>query len=259
MITCAFRCWLAAVVLFLAALRPAVAADSVILAADHWCPHTCDPAGGPPGYMVEIAREALALAGIRTVYQLRPWSTAMSDVRAGLIDGVVGTLASEAPDLSHNHRALGRQANAFVVRVDDPLVLAGLDSLGQRRIATVRDYSYSPTIDSWLAAHAAQVTAQPGNRAADNNLDRLLNQKVDVVIDDEAVLRDAVIRLGLGAKVRVAGRQSGGPLHIAFSQARQYNRDLGALLDDGIAKLRRSGRLAEILAAYGLADWETER
>lgn len=245
-----------ACVMWLFATAPARAADSVILAADYWCPHTCDPDSGRSGYMIELAQEAFALSGIKTIYQMRPWATAMTDIRAGLVDGVVGVLTNEAPDLPHNRMALGRQSNAFLVAADDGFILRGLDSLAGKRIATVKDYSYSPAIDSWLAAHAEQVQAQPGNRAAEHNLEHLLAGKVDVVVDDEAVLRDTVIRLGLSGRVRNAGRQAGGTLHIAFSASRPNGKDLAAILDSGIARLRESGRMAEILAAYGLSDWQ---
>jgi hypothetical protein len=42
---------------------------------------------------------------------------------------------------------------------------------------------------------------------------------------------------------------------IAFSSANPRSREWGALLDRGIAELRVSGRLGEILAAYGIEDW----
>jgi len=254
-----FKSWINGVFacgLWLAAVSPLHAAESVILAADHWCPHTCDPATGKNGYMIDLAQEAFALSGIKTVYQVRPWATSMADIRAGLIDGVVGVLGTEAPDLPHNKMALGRQSNAFVVLADDGFTMHGLDSLTAKRIAMVKDYSYSPDIDAWLATHADQIQTQPGNRAAESNLAHLLNGKVNVVVDDEAVLRDAVIRLGLTGKVRTAGRQAGGTLHIAFSATRSNGKELAAMLDAGIAKLRESGRLAEILAGYGLSDWQ---
>ena len=238
---------------------PARAAETVILSADLWCPHTCDPASGHDGYMVDIAREALALAGLKSVYQVRPWATALSEIRSGLSDGLVGTLPNEVPDLPRNQLALGHQANAFVVRADDPFVLTGLDSLDQRRIGAVKDYSYSPAIDTWLALHRDQVMRQSGTKAAIDNLEKLMSGRVDVVVDDEAVLRHGIILGGYGGKVRIAGRMPGGSLHVTFSLLRRPNSDLPQLLDDGIAKLRASGRLADILAGYGLADWDPKQ
>lgn len=235
---------------------PAWAGDSVILTADHWCPHTCDPKSGQAGYMIDIAREAFALAGLNTVYHLRPWATGLNEVRAGLADGIVGTLPGEPPDLPYNQLTLGRQDNAVAVRADDTFILAGLDSLAGKRIATVKNYSYSTTIDSWLINHAPQVSAQSGDRAVENNLEHLLDQRVDVIVEDEAVLRQAIIHTGKHAKVRIAGRLIGGSLRIAFSPVHQRGKALADILDQGIVHLRQSGRLAEILAGYGLADEE---
>ncbi|OJX77465.1 transporter substrate-binding domain-containing protein [Magnetospirillum sp. 64-120] len=256
MITKSWKPGLLALALWFSTATPGQAAESVILAADYWCPHTCDPATGRSGYMIDIAQEAFALAGIKTIYQMRPWATSIVDIRAGLIDGVVGVLRGEAPDLPHNSVPLGRQSNAFIVQASDGFMLNGLDSLAGKRIATAKDYSYSPAIDDWLAAHADQTQPQAGNRAAESNLGHLLNGKVDVVIDDEAVLRDAIIHHSLSGRVRNAGRQTGGTLHIAFSATRPNGKELAAILDQGIGKLRANGRLAEILAGYGLADWE---
>lgn len=248
--------WVATLSFALLAPFSATASDTVILTADHWCPHTCDPASGRSGYMIDIAREAFALAGLKTQYQIRPWTTGLNEIRAGLADGIVGTLAGEAPDLPHNQQPLGRQANAFAVRTDDPFNFIDMMSLAGRRIGTVRDYSYSTDIDAWLAQHSHQVIPQAGNRAAETNLDRLLDRQVDVILDDEAVLRDAIIRTGRTGKVRTAGRLAGGNLHISFSLARPRGKSLAEALDMGIVALRQNGRLAAILAGYGLADWE---
>jgi len=247
--------WVA--ILWLSLLAPTgAAADTVILTADHWCPHTCDPESGRSGYMIDIAREAFALAGLKTQYQIRPWATGLNEIRAGLADGIVGTLPGEAPDLPRNHLPLGRQSNAFAVRAEDPFNFIDMTSLAGRRIGTVKDYSYSTDIDAWLAQHPQQVLAQAGNRAAETNLGRLLDRQVDLVLDDEAVLRDTIIRTGRTGKVRTAGRLAGGSLHISFSLARQRGNSLADVLDNGITALRRNGRLAAILAGYGLADWE---
>jgi polar amino acid transport system substrate-binding protein len=250
--------WPWVMILWLSLLTPtgAKAADTVILTADHWCPHTCDPESGRSGYMIDIAREAFALAGLKTQYQIRPWASGLSEIRAGLADGIVGTLPGEAPDLPRNQRALGQQSNAFAVRADDPFTFIDMTSLVGRRIGTVKDYSYSTDIDGWLAQHPQQVLAQAGNRAAETNLGRLLDRQVDLVLDDEAVLRDAIIRTGRTGKVRTAGRLAGGSLHISFSLARHRANSLADTLDNGIVALRRDGRLAAILAGYGLADWE---
>lgn len=247
--------WLSPVGMALSATppQPALTDSTVTLVADHWCPHTCDPRSGRDGYMVELAREAFALNGLRLSYHLLPWAEAMARVRAAQADGAAGTLADEAPDLITNTLPLGWQGNAVLMRSGDTVRFAGLETLQGRRVAVVKGYSYSPAIDAWLAEHAYQVVAQEGDHAIGANLHRLLTFQVDAVIDDEIVVQDAIAQAGVAAKVRLAGRLPGGALHLSF-RADDRGRTLATLLDQGIETLRRSGRLAEILAAYGLAD-----
>lgn len=225
----------------------------VTLMADHWCPHTCDPRTGRDGYMIDLAREAFALNGLRVTFQSLPWAQVMAQIRAGRADGAAGTLAEETPDLPTNQLPLGWQGNAVVVRAGDSIRFAGLDTLQGRRVAVVKGYSYSRAIDSWLADHSYQVVAQEGDHAIDANLRRLLAFQVDAVIDDDIVVQDAIAQAGLAQKVRLAGRLPGGGLHVSF-RADDRGRRLAGLLDQGIETLRRSGRMAEIMATYGLAD-----
>lgn len=230
----------------------ATEAGPVVLVADHWCPHTCDPKSGRDGYMVDLARAAFAREGLVVDFRARSWAEAMADVRAGRADGAVGTLADEAPDLSTNSQSLGWQTNAVVVRTGDSLRFAGLDTLQGRRIAVVKDYSYSPVINAWLTEHVYQVVAQTGDHAAQANLRRLLNFQVDAVIDDEIVLQNAIAQSGLTSQLRVAGRLPGGTLHVSF-RADERGHALAEMLDIGLEALRRDGTLAELLAAYGLS------
>lgn len=234
-----------------ALVRPALA-DTVRLEADPWCPHTC-AAGPHPGYMVDIAREALALAGHRVEYRTVPWTRAKQDVRDGKADGAVGFLLAEAEGYGVHKVPLGRQGNAVVVRADDPFVFSGLESLRGRIIGSIQEYSYSTAIDGWLATHRAQVHALGGEDALERNLKKLLAGRVDVVVEDEAVLRG---KLGGGVdRVRIAGHMAGGDLFIAFTPASARGEAFANALDAGIVQLRASGRLAQILAAYGLTDW----
>jgi polar amino acid transport system substrate-binding protein len=235
---------------------PAVQAAEppVVLVADPWCPHTCDPDDGSDGYMVDIAREAFAMAGIPVVYKTLGWARAMRDVRQGRADGAVGALADEAPDLITHVVALGWQANVLIIRDDDPWVFTGLASLVGRQVGSVSSYSYSAEIDAWLAANPATVQAISGSNAAGRNLKKLLARRIDIMLDDEAVVGDAISRQGQPPAVRIAGNLPGGTLHIAF--APQRGRTLAAILDRNIKVLRANGRLAAILAHYGLSDWE---
>jgi polar amino acid transport system substrate-binding protein len=227
----------------------------IVLAADPWCPHTCEADAPRPGYMIEIARRAFALSGLTVEYRITAWARAISDTREGRIDGVVGALASEVADLDLPQEALGHQSNLLVVRADDRWTLAGLDSLNGRTIGTVQNYGYSPQLDVWLAGHPDRVRALGGENALERNLRKLVSGRIDTVVEDEAVLALRLRNWAEAARVRVAGRVDGGDLYIAFSRRQGRGIDLARMLDQGVRTLRASGELNAILAAYGVRDW----
>lgn len=241
-------------ILLLAWGLPAWSAEPpVILVADPWCPHTCDPAGGAEGYMIEIAREAFGLSGIEVIYKTEGWTRAMSDVRQGRADGAVGALLDEAADLVTHIEPLGMQVNVLVTLEDDPWRFTGWDSLSGRKVGAVSSYSYSAEIDEWLKSHPSEVQMISGSDVAIRNLKKLMAGRIDVMLDDEAVVGDAVARLNSPRSVKLAGRLPGGSLHIAFNFKRGER--LSRILNANIRALRASGRLSAILERYDLSDW----
>lgn len=231
---------------------------TAVLAADPWCPHTCGAQDAKPGYMIEVAREALAKGGWQVVYKTAAWARVMHDVKAGKLDGAAGSLRDEgeAAGLVVPDEPLGRQANAFVVRAGDPWTMQGLDSLQGRKVGSIKDYSYSKEIDGWLEGHAAQVQALGGENALDRNLQKLVSGRIDVVVEDEAVLLHALRAGKLGDKVRIAGQMPGGDLFLALTPVGGRGAALAKALDQGIRDLRASGRLGQIVEGYGLKDWK---
>ncbi|MGE5548400.1 MAG: substrate-binding periplasmic protein [Solirubrobacterales bacterium] len=247
--------WLVSLAMLLLAV-PAGAQETVVLGADPWCPHTCDAGPDRPGYMIELAQSAFALHGVRVVYTTAPWARVMAEVRDGKLDGAVGVLRAEAADLTLHEEALGMQTNAFAVRKGDPWTFGGLDTLKGRIVATIKDYSYSSDLDAWLASDATEVQAAAGENALEKNLRKLVAGRVDVVVEDAAVLKHRLRKFADRDKIAMAGGLEGGELFIAFANAEGRNQRLTAMLDSGIRSLRASGELNRILAKYGLKDWK---
>lgn len=238
--------------------QPGLAAEKIVLQADPWCPHTCEAQASQPGYMVEIAKAAFAARGHQVEYRTVPWARAIADVRAGKVAGAIGALRTEAQDLVVHHEPLGRQANAMAVRAGDAWVFKGLGSLDGKVVGAILDYSYSPEIDAWLSEHKAGVRFTGGENALARNLRMLASGRLDVVVEDEAVLLHQLRSSPERDRVRIAGRMGGGDLFIAFAHAGGRGVRLAHDLDQGIRDLRASGELQRILASYGLRDWKAQ-
>lgn len=245
---------LAALILGVLPFQAMADSSAIVLASDPWCPHTCPEDSSQPGYMVEVARRAFALSGITVIYRVTSWNRAMSDVREGRIDGIIGTLASRAFELDLPQEGFGRNFYAFAVREDDPWTLAGLDSLGDRTLGVVQGYSYSPALDPWMARHRDQIQALGGENVLDRNLRKLVAGRIDTVIEDEAVLTYRLKTWPEAKRIRLAGRIESGALYLAFSRRGGRGADLARAFDSGVRALRASGELGRILARYGVRD-----
>src|SRR5262245_47560403 len=103
-------------ILFAFLLLPSAYAAEVTLRADVWYPMNGEPNAANPGYMVEIAKESLAVGGHTINYQNLPWERAVTEVRAGKFDCVIGAYKDDAPDFIFPDEELGRVGQAFYVK-----------------------------------------------------------------------------------------------------------------------------------------------
>lgn len=229
---------------------------SVTLCADVWCPYNCAPGSGHPGFAVDIAREALGSVGFQVDYQTMSWARCVEDARAGRFSGIIGAIRKDAPDFTFPAQPIGISTDAFAVRKGDNFRFAGAHSLDGRVLGLVRSYAYNGEIGAYIAAHAkdsSRIEYVSGADALGKNLGKLLAGRVDVVLDDGNVLRHAIATMGLAGQVTVDDGQNPAPVYIAFSPALPHGKALARLLDQGIAKLRSRGRLAQILASYHIS------
>lgn len=233
-------------------------ARPVVLAADRWCPVTCDAGGDLPGYAVEVAREALAQSGLLLEYRVMPWERAVEAARAGRIDGVIGTVTDETPDFVYPRQTIGTNTNVFFVRADDDWRYRGLRSLEGVVVGIANEYNFSREFDQYATRHRADPARLHVLYSTDpvrQGLTLLRAGRIDAYLDDRTVVNWALRGAGAAPSVRESGKLNEIPLLIAFSPARADSPANAAALDNGLQALRASGRLAQILARYGVRDW----
>lgn len=232
--------------------------EPVRLRADYWCPYNCTPDAANPGYMVELADRAAARLGLDAQYQLMPWDRAMSEVRSGAIDAVIGATPLEADGLILSE-PLGYDADCFFVMIGSDWTYKGPESLNGVLLGAISGYTHDEgPVDAYIAAHSGTkgaVTTSSGDEASARNVRLLLLRRIDVLLDSEAVVRTEANRLGRGALLQQVGCLEALPLHIAFSKGYKPAAAMVEALRLEVAELRKSGRLAEILGRYGLVDW----
>ncbi|MBF7728976.1 substrate-binding periplasmic protein [Pseudomonas sp. N040] len=249
-------CWS---VLLLAG-RPAVA-ESLLAIGDEWCPYNCASDNPRPGYLVELLRDIYAEQGLQVEYRVVPWSRALKMMADGKADLLLATTPETTPGLPLSV-AVGEDRTCFYVPRGSAWRYSGLAELQQRRFGVIQDYSYDGggALDGLIAAStsaAGPAMASSGENALQNNFNKLLAGRVDLVLENCAVGSYSLRRYGLRERIQSAGSLPGyrGVLNIGFNPAAPDAHLRLEQLRAGLEQRRRSGALQQLLEAYGLVDW----
>ncbi|WP_297790448.1 transporter substrate-binding domain-containing protein [uncultured Marinobacter sp.] len=229
----------------------------ITIGADPWCPHNCLAGEQQEGYMIDITREVFEASGYEVEYLNVSWARALQMTREGLLDAVVGAFTTDAPDFVFPDEPQGRSHIALYTPADSPWLYRGLESLTDQTLLAINGYSYSKELDDYIRTHADQPSIvwvisgpSPLNRAI-----YLLNQhRADVYPEDVYVMTWALKDHTGSAPPRNAGLLKKSDTYVAFSPEKERSEHLAALLSEGTARLRESGRIREIMATYGLPE-----
>lgn len=234
------------------------AEERLVIAGDLWCPVNCAPDSERPGIYVELAREIFAEAGIAVEYRLVNWARALREAREGRIDAVIGAARSDAPDLLFGVEPTSSSRNCFYTAGKEAWRYAGPDDLAGRRLAVVNDYSYGARLDAYIQAgrgDPARIQAAAGEQALALNLAKLLEGRVDALLENRWVMQDYLARRGYTGTLREAGCERPDiPIYLAFSPALQSSPRYLRLLDEGLRRYRADGRMQRLLARYGVTE-----
>lgn len=247
--------WSLVLVLLVGSPPSIVAAGTITLRADPWCPYNCRPDSDRPGYLIELARAVFEPLGYRIDYRTMGWRRTIEAVRAGEIDGAVGAGFEDAPDLLFADEPAGIAIPVIAVRRGEGFTFTGPDSLGDRVIGAILGYEFGGPLEPWLRRHArdpSRIQWVSGVDGAVQNLKKLLAGRVDGVLDDRAVIAHYAAASGVRERIELVELGVQQPIGIAFTAAKPEGRFYAQVFGDGLRRLRASGELAEILNRYGL-------
>ncbi len=235
---------------------PALRADTIELRADVWCPFNCEPDSDHPGFMVELAQEAMAFFGHEVRYSTLTWGRSLDQTRNGQVNGVIGTDQGEAPDFIFGSPMAGYQ-ETLIFRKGEARQITTHEDLDGLRVGAIVDYEYHTMIKAYIDEHERDPTRVQligGDSALERNLQKLVAGRIDFTIDERSVLVHAVAQLGLSDAVEILPHSETTDLFIAFSPALESSELYARQLSEGIERLKASGRYAEILSRYGLSE-----
>ena len=186
-----------------------------------------------------------------------PWSRAIRHCRNGKIHGIIAPYKSDVPDFIFPNNPVGKYGFKFYTLKDYDWTYNGLASLKEVILAITANYSYGQKIDNYIKQNPKKVDVVRGRNPLHRNIQKLLLGRCDVLISTDQVFEYVAQKMDIKDQIKEAGTALDSKFcYIAFSPSLQISKELADQYEKGIKKMRKNGKLKEILSKYGLSDWK---
>ena len=233
-------------------------ADVISVRADTWCPYNCDPKSDRPGYMIEILKETLGKNGHTIDYKETNWARAIAESRAGKFTAIVGAAKSDAPDFIYPDLALGKGSSCFFTLPKTEWKYEGIASLDSITVGVIRDYSYDgDAFDAYTKNNIKKnkrIDMVSGEQPLERNINKLKTGRIQALIEDATVFKYVNTLSKAPLDTKNVGCVKVAPVYAAFSPAQPHAAAYAKIVSEGLAEMRKSGKLKQRLAKYNLTD-----
>lgn len=236
-------------------------AETIILAADSWCPINCTEKDGVEGYAVDMAREIFESRGYTVEYKRMAWERAVSDAQEGYITGIIGADTVEGMGMVFPEEEIAISPFSFFVRKGYPWRYEYPASLLNHRVGVAAGYDLGGILARFVYEHESDMTLVEVHSEAPARklLSQLVEERLDIIIDDGSVIRYEAAKMGLDDQIVFAGDDGDyAKLYIVFSSVNPKSHEYARIFSEGVRELRSSGQLDAILSRYGLQDWRKQ-
>ncbi len=240
----------------LALAAASIQADEITIVADLWEPYNGLPHADKPGYGIEISRRIFEAAGHSINYSLMPWKRALVATQRGQFNAVIGAYKEDAPGFVFPEEKFGVSRIGFFATRNSQWRYDGLSSLLPLKVGLINAYSYGPELDTFFKKNKQITRYAHGIDPLADNIEALLQGKLDILCEDPNVLYRKSAEMKLRADIIMVGEHSQkSDIYVAFSPSHPKSKYYAKLFSAGIKNLKRSGELQKILAKYDIEYW----
>lgn len=218
---------------------PSFATETVLpVVFEDYPPYEFVEDGEVKGVNVDLIREAFKRMGIKPFFEPRPWKRALFDLENGDIIALSSgfkTPKREAFAIFPSE-PLAMETNAVVALAESGVKIASLEDLRGLKVGVVREYVYGHGFDEMQGLDKVETNT------SHQLLKMLLEQRMDVVVGNRAVLKYIAKDYGQLAQIKFVYVLGSDPLYLFFSRAhapmteklsRDFSRTIKAMHEDG--------------------------
>jgi polar amino acid transport system substrate-binding protein len=230
----------------------------LVLAGDYWCPYNCNEDPDYQGFLIDLTRRALHIYGIDIEYKLMPWHEALTEIKKGNINGIVGISNIRGMNVVTTKLPLEYSVTSAFIKANTDWVYDGLSSLRGKKIGIIMDYTLNEDISNFVGmnytTNPGMFVIEDGKNAIIDSTENLINGISDVYIEDTRVLEYYIEQHDLSHHIKNAGKISKEklPLYIAFNAQIPNINEYIKFLEEGIASLKSTGEYEDLRVKYKL-------
>jgi len=232
-----------------------VNADSEIrLGAAERCPYVCANNPINQGVLIDIIKSIFEKENINVKIVYLPMVRAIDFIKSKKLDGIIGILQRNAPELIFPHESIGQVR--FLLYTKDDWIYTGLNSLKSRRIGVESGNSYG-IFDSYIHRYAGDekfIFQIYGSKITKRLIQLLQSNRINLFLEDKNIFDFYKKELN-AEKLNEAGSIPPDNLYVGFSPGNKNAQKLAEIFTKGIADIRKTGELDKILVNYGMSDW----
>jgi ABC-type amino acid transport substrate-binding protein len=234
------------------------AETKISLGVTERCPYICAENAANQGLLVDIIKSAFNKVDRQVEIQYFPMNRAMRMLKNNQIDGVIGILQRNAPELIYPNESIGQVRYLMYTADKSDWLYTGLNSLKGKTLGVEVGKSYG-IADSYIHRYAKDdksIYQHYGKDSTEHFIKLLENEYIDIFFEDKNVL-DFRIKNTKAGKIKEGGAIPPDNLYVGFSPNHKHAQALADVVSIGISDMRKTGELAKIMAKYGLSDWES--
>lgn len=238
--------------------QQALAADTLSVNSIDWCPQLCST-GDKEGYVMDTVKAIFKDSPYQVEVKTYPWSRAIKSVEEGQAHALLSPAKQEAPGLLFPEQEVGIQRMCFFTKTSTDWKYTGPESLSGVKVGIAQDTSIEE-LNSFIAANPSQFDFIP---YSDNYLDISFKKakfnRIDTFLMTYNSTQYALNQQNLAADFKEVGCVTTAKIYMAFTPNSAKASDVEGMMDyfdSQMAVLKQSGEIKNIMANYGLTDWQ---
>jgi len=231
-------------------------AEELNIASIDWCPQLCSDTE-KRGYITDTVEMIFRDSPFKLDIKTYPWSRSILLVNAGEKHALLSPAKIEAPNLIYPRNEVGIQRMCFFTSKDSDWIYRGIDSLKGQHIGIASDTSIQE-LTQFVADNKQQFQYMPYNETyIEQSLKKLKANRIDTFLFTYNTTIYEMKKMGVLPDYKAAGCVSLAKVYIAFSPSPDLKiKPMIDYFDERMDKIKASGILSDIMAKYGLENWQ---